>query len=54
MEDIEKGGKILRQNKLKDKNSIGDKTIFKKGNILYKRGGYRFLYSGKVVNRICY
>ena len=37
MEDIEKGGKILRQNKLKDKNSIGDKTIFKKGNILYSK-----------------
>ena len=37
MEDIEKGGKILIKNKLKDKNSIGDKTIFKKGNILYSK-----------------
>ena len=37
MEDIGKGGKILIKNKLKDKKSIGDKTIFKKGNILYSK-----------------
>ena len=35
MEDIEKGGKILVKNKLNSKNSIGDKTIFRKDNIHY-------------------
>ncbi|HJJ05480.1 MAG TPA: restriction endonuclease subunit S [Clostridiaceae bacterium] len=37
MEDIEKGGRILVKNKLNSKNSIGDKTIFKKDNILYSK-----------------
>ena len=37
MEDIEKGGKILVKNKLSSKKSIGDKTIFKKDNILYSK-----------------
>ena len=37
MEDIEKGGRILVKNKLYSKNSIGDKTIFKKDNILYSK-----------------
>ena len=37
MEDIEKGGRILVKNKLSSKNSIGDKLIFKKDNILYSK-----------------
>ena len=37
MEDIEKGGRILVKSKLSCKNSIGDKTIFKKDNILYSK-----------------
>ncbi|MBR0267395.1 MAG: restriction endonuclease subunit S [Clostridia bacterium] len=35
LEDIQKGGKILQRNTVREKKSVGDKTVFKKGQILY-------------------
>lgn len=37
LEDIEKGGKLLKKTKVSDKKATGDKTVFKKGNILYSK-----------------
>ena len=37
LEDIEKGGRILQKKTVQQCNSKGDKTIFKKGDILYSK-----------------
>ena len=37
LEDIEKGGDVIRYTRVKDKKSKGDKTIFKKNDILYSK-----------------
>ena len=37
LEDIEKGGKLLSKKMVKEKTSIGDKTIFNKDDILYSK-----------------
>ena len=37
LEDIEKGGKLLCRRSIGDRKAIGDKTIFKKGDILYSK-----------------
>lgn len=37
LEDIEKGGKLLAKLKVSDKKAIGDKTIFRDGDILYSK-----------------
>ncbi|MCD7809670.1 MAG: restriction endonuclease subunit S [Erysipelotrichaceae bacterium] len=37
LEDIEKGGKILKRKTVGECNSKGDKTLFKKNNILYSK-----------------
>ena len=37
LEDIEKGGKILRYKTAKEVKAVGDKTIFHKGEILYSK-----------------
>jgi len=37
LEDIEKGGRLLQKNKVKDKKAVGDKTVFHKGDILYSK-----------------
>ena len=37
LEDIEKGGKILERKTVGERSSKGDKTVFKKGDILYSK-----------------
>lgn len=37
MEDIERGGRLLRKKKVRECKAIGDKTIFEQGNILYSK-----------------
>ncbi len=37
LEDIEKGGRLLKRCTLKEKKSIGDKVVFKSGDILYSK-----------------
>ncbi len=37
LEDIEKGGRLLQKISVGSRKSIGDKTVFKKGDILYSR-----------------
>ncbi len=37
LEDIEKGGKLLKKLSVGNRKAIGDKTIFKKGDILYSK-----------------
>ena len=37
LEDIQKGGRLLRRKTIGESNSIGDKTYFQKGNILYSK-----------------
>ena len=37
LEDIEKGGRLLVKKSVGERKAIGDKTLFKKGNILYSK-----------------
>lgn len=37
LEDIERGGKLLRKVMVGDRKAVGDKTIFYKGDILYSK-----------------
>ena len=37
LEDIEKGGKLLKKSNVSERKAVGDKTIFYKGNILYSK-----------------
>ena len=37
LEDIEKGGRIIAYKTVGERNANGDKTVFKKGNILYSK-----------------
>lgn len=37
LEDIQKGGKILQRNTVREKKTVGDKTVFKKGQVLYSK-----------------
>ena len=37
LEDIEKGGKLLKKSNVSECKAVGDKTIFYKGNILYSK-----------------
>ena len=37
LEDIEKGGRLLEKKKVGERQAIGDKTIFHKGDILYSK-----------------
>ena len=37
LEDIEKGGKLLTKQTVKERKAIGDKTVFYKGDILYSK-----------------
>ena len=37
LEDIEKGGKLLEKKTVGERKSIGDKTVFNKGDILYSK-----------------
>ena len=37
LEDIEKGGRILEMKTVGERNAIGDKTVFYKGNVLYSK-----------------
>ena len=37
MEDIEKGGRIIKIKNVSETNALGNKTIFKKGDILYSK-----------------
>ena len=37
LEDIEKGGKLIEHKTVGERKAIGDKTVFKKGDILYSK-----------------
>lgn len=37
LEDIEKGGKLLKKSNVSERKAVGDKTMFYKGNILYSK-----------------
>ena len=37
LEDIEKGGKLIGRKTVGERKAVGDKTIFKKGDILYSK-----------------
>lgn len=37
LEDIKSGGQIIKKTRVKGKNFIGDKTVFKKGQVLYSK-----------------
>ena len=37
LEDIEKGGKLLEKKTVGERKAVGDKTIFRKGDILYSK-----------------
>ena len=37
MEDIEKGGKLIERKTVGERNAVGDKTVFYKGDILYSK-----------------
>ena len=37
LEDIEKGGKLLKKANVSERKAVGDKTMFYKGNILYSK-----------------
>ena len=37
LEDIEAGGKLLKKTRVRDKNSIGEKTSFFAGQVLYSK-----------------
>ena len=37
LEDIEKGGRLIAKIKIGERKAVGDKTVFKKGDILYSK-----------------
>ena len=37
LEDIEKGGKLIERKTVGERNAVGDKTVFYKGDILYSK-----------------